>query len=176
MTQAAAIATLPGLEAFMRFLSLGFAALFCVNLFASPGMPKQARFLFSPAEAETVIDLDELDLAGFKVTKCLDLLDVKTGKKSTSMTTALTYSGSAPLITVGKQQYRMSIDPGRFLFSTPGCVLDVKNIRSMQFRFQNTRLPEQSITLQFELTIPYKDVASILMAGNGYRGLTLAYY
>jgi len=161
----------------MRYLTLGVAFLFSVNLFATPGMPKQARFLFNPGESETIVNFDELDLSAFKVTKCLDMIDVKTMKQTTSLSTALSYSGRSMVVTVGKQQYELIPDSGLFTFNSVGCVLDMNQISSIELNFRNTRFSENVMAVHFDFRPKqYKDLVSLITAGSTFRGKTLAYY
>lgn len=159
----------------MRTFAIGLLVLASVNLLASPGMPKTARFLLNPAEAATVVQFDELDLSSFKVSKCINQSDIHTGALTSSWG-GFTYSGPAFVINVGQQQYEMLASTGTMAFEKPGCALEMKNIQAFRLGFQNKNLPESRIEVLFSFDSKSKGVAGISSSGVIYRGAVLSSY
>lgn len=160
----------------MRNLFIVLGAFFSVNLFATPGMPKSARFLFDPTAAETVVNLGEIDLAQFKVSKCINIPNAHAGLETSSWASGITYSGTPLVIAMGQQKYEMIPTFGQMSFGIANCEMELINIRSIRLSFQNKRLPENQIDLEFSFDPRTKGLAGIYMPNVTYRGTILSYY
>lgn len=110
---------------------------------ATPGLPREARFLFDPAGDVVTAMLGEISFQNIKMPRCVTI-DAKSSYASLAE-----YDGEPVSLTVGGQRYQLEKAGLSFVFKAAGCPLDLEKISALSLPFRNEALPSYRARIHF---------------------------